>query len=178
MGRDKAALVVRGKALWEHQMETLRATGPTEIFVSGPDNGPFSGCAVVVDEFPGLGPLAGLSASLRKAKSEWLLVLAVDLPRMTAEFLIQLLWQAEESQCGVVPEDGGRLNALAAVYPRRCLGLIDDCLRTEDRAVRSFVRMALERGMLRARPVTADERPLFENINTPADFERLGRDAM
>jgi molybdenum cofactor guanylyltransferase len=175
MGRDKAALVIRGKALWVHQLETLRATGPAELFVSGPAGGPYTGCEVVVDEFPGLGPLAGLSATLRKAGTEWLLVLAVDLPRMTAEFLTQLLQEAEETRCGVVPEDGGRFHALAAVYPRSCLGLIEDRLHTEDRAVQSFVRIGLERGMLRARPLTVEEARLFENLNTPADLERLER---
>jgi molybdopterin-guanine dinucleotide biosynthesis protein A len=37
-----------------------------------------------------------------------------------------------------------------------------------------FVRIGLERGLLRERPLTAKEAALFENINTPEDLRRLG----
>jgi molybdopterin-guanine dinucleotide biosynthesis protein A len=174
MGRDKAAVDFGGKPLWQHQLETLQAAGPGEIFVSGPTDGPYAGCRVVSDEHPGLGPLAGLSVALKQAGHELVFVLAIDLPLMTSEFVLELLGEAAERHCGIVPAELGRFHPLAAVYPRDCLGLVNERLHSEDRAMQRFVRIGLERGLLRERPLTAKEAALFENINTPEDLRRLG----
>jgi molybdopterin-guanine dinucleotide biosynthesis protein A len=114
-----------------------------------------------------------LSASLKQAAHELVLVLAIDLPRMTAEFLVELLGEAEVQHCGIVPGEAGRFHPLAAVYSRACLGLVDERLHSEDRAMQRFVRSGLERGLVRERLLTAKEAALFENVNTPHDLKRL-----
>src|SRR5205807_2568449 len=102
MGRDKAALLVRGEPLWRHQLATLRATEPAEFFISGKCDGPFAGCEVEIlaDEFPDCGPLGGIATALRRCASERLLVLAVDMPAMTAAFLRMLLDESQRTGMG------------------------------------------------------------------------------
>ena len=113
MGRDKSALLVNGKPLWQHQLATLRATQPAEIFISGKSDGPYAGCGVEIlaDEFPDCGPLGGIATALRRCTSEFLLVLAVDMPAMTAEFLRALLEESQRTAKGIIPAvaaDGSR----------------------------------------------------------------------
>ena len=97
MGRDKSALLVDGEPLWQHQLATLRATQPAELFISGKRDGPYADCGVEIlaDEFPDCGPLGGIATALRRCQSERLLVLAVDMPAMTAEFLRILLDESD-----------------------------------------------------------------------------------
>src|SRR5438477_277515 len=113
MGRDKAALIVDGEPLWQRQLATLRATQPAELFISGKSDGPYANCGVEIlaDEFPDCGPLGGITTALRRCTSERLLVLAVDLPAMTAEFLRTLLDESQRTAAGVIPSvaaDGRR----------------------------------------------------------------------
>ena len=61
--------------------------GPTQPRITRIENG----FEIVADAVPDAGPLGGLVAVLRRCKSTRLLVLAVDLPNMTSEFLGQLL---------------------------------------------------------------------------------------
>ena len=166
MGRDKAALLIDGRPLWQRQLATLRATAPVELFISGKPDGPYAadGVPIIADAIPGLGPLAGLAAALRHARQARLLVLAIDLPAITAPFLGKLLAGAP-----AVPRRDGRFEPLAAVYPSACRPLVEECLRESDRSMQRFVRLALEHRLLRIHDLDADEAALFRNVNTPAD---------
>ena len=87
MGSDKALLTLDGRPMWERQLDLLRALQPQELFLSGPPFEAARGWPFVADVCPDAGPLAGLGASLRHSASPALVVLAVDMPGMTADFL-------------------------------------------------------------------------------------------
>lgn len=193
MGRDKAALPFGGEALWQHQLGTLRATEAAELFISGPADGPYAnaGIPVLPDESPGLGPLGGLATALRRCSSEWLLVLAVDMPGMTPEFLRTLVDESERTAAGIVPcvaklvglgagispssgaAEGRTLEPLAAVYPRAALALADECLRSGKRKLEVFVHALEAQGLVSIRPFEAAMSGLFTNWNMPGDFGSL-----
>ena len=69
MGRDKAFLSISGKTMLARQIETVRAAGAAEIFISGRAETNYSefGCRVLVDKFHNAGPLAGIEAALAAA---------------------------------------------------------------------------------------------------------------
>ena len=172
MGRDKAGVLVGGQPLWQRQLATLRAVQPQELFISGKADGPYAGAGVEIlaDNFPGLGPLAGLEAALRRARHPLVLVLAIDLPAMTADFLSGLVHAAAASATGCVPCADGWFEPLAAVYPRACQPLAAACLREPDRSMQRFVRLAAEQGFMRVRALADSERGLFQNLNEPGDL--------
>ena len=172
MGRDKAGVFLGGEALWQRQLATLRATAPRELFISGKPDGPYAGAGVEIlrDAFSESGPLAGLEAALRCASHPLVLVLAIDLPAMTADFLSALVRQAADSDMGCVPRDDRWFEPLAAVYPRACLPLAAECLRSEDRSMQCFVRRAAEQGHISIRELAENERALFHNVNRPAEL--------
>ncbi len=172
MGMDKAALDCAGRPLWQHQLATLRATKPDEVFIAGRADGPYVGgdCEVVVDAVPGGGPLAGLQSALRRARHDWLLVLAVDLPDVPAGFLRGLVAEAAAAGHGLVPAHGEWLQPIAAVYPRRALALVEHCLAGENHSLRRFFRRARKEGLVEVRLVSDDEHAFFRNLNTPADL--------
>ncbi len=174
MGRDKAALLIGGRPLWQRQIATLRALAPAQLLVSGPLDGPWavSGEEIVPDAIADAGPLAGLSAVLERMQSERVLTLAVDLPAMTTEFLISLL-EACAPGSGVVPVLDGRFEPLAAVYPHSMREIVDHAVDHRDLSLRSVVRVGLEAGHLEIFPVPESARPLFRNLNTPVDLEDL-----
>jgi molybdopterin-guanine dinucleotide biosynthesis protein A len=182
MGRDKSALPVDGVPLWQRQLATLRGTEPTEIFISGKCDGPYAGCGVQIlaDEFPGCGPLSGIATVLRRCTSDRLLVLAVDMPAMTAEFLRTLVELAQRTAKGIIPSvaavasavmkgSASHLEPLAAVYPRSALIIADEWLRTGERKLETFVHALESRGLASILPVAAAHAGLFANWNTPGD---------
>jgi len=158
MGRDKSALPVNGEPLWQRQLAVLRATEPAELFISGKCEGPYAGCGVEIlpDEFPDCGPLGGIATALRRCTGDFLLVLAVDMPAMTAAFLRTLLEESQRSATGIIPTaaaDGKRpatFDPLAAVYPRAALAIAEECLRKGEFKLEGFIRKLEASGFVSA----------------------------
>lgn len=167
MGRDKAGLLIGGVPLWQRQLATLQALAPDEILISGRLDGPCAdaGLPIIADDVPGLGPLGGLAALLRRMKGERLLLLAVDLPAMTPVFLESLL-----AFNGIVPFLDGHFEPLAAVYPRSVLPLAERCLAESDHSMQHFIRLSVAEGLLTSLPLSEADRVLFQNANTPSDL--------
>jgi molybdopterin-guanine dinucleotide biosynthesis protein A len=177
MGFPKALADVEGKPLWRTQIEKLAALLPAELFFSAPEGLelPAGTWTLIRDEKTGLGPLAGLAAAHRIMSAGWLIVLAIDLPRMTASYLETLRGRAFTSGLGQVPELDGRYLGLAAIYPRAFLDRhLDAHLRSDDRSVQRLVRAGIAEGSLASCPVAENERHLFQNVNTPEDLSASG----
>jgi molybdopterin-guanine dinucleotide biosynthesis protein A len=172
MGRDKAGLLLDGQPLWRRQLATLAETGPAEVFISGKLDGPYAdaGVEIVLDASPGLGPLGGIAAALHRAAHPLVLVLAIDLPDMRADFLRDLIESATASEKGLVTRDDRCFQPLAAVYSRPCLPLTRECLAGKDHSMQNFVRLAVERGLICPRHLMDHEIALFRNVNEPSDL--------
>ena len=129
---------------------------------------------VVEDVYLERGPLGGIHAALAATTTELNLIIAVDVPCITADFLRHLLERARGSAATVtVPRAGGRLHPLSAVYRR---------------GFRQRAEAALAAGRNKIDPLfTADETlileeaelerlsfpaTMFENVNTPEEYER------
>lgn len=173
MGRDKAGVEWAGEPLWQRQLATLAALHPRELFISGKSDGPYagSGTEVIPDLHPGCGPLSGLEAACWRLQTPLLGVLAIDLPRMNSAFLDRLVKIALQDGRGVVPLHGEYFEPLAAVYPRAMLKLIGEHLRQSDHSLQRLIQRAVELDLLVPYEMTAEDRLLFRNVNTPDDLQ-------
>lgn len=169
MGRDKAFLEIGGEPLWRRQLEKLRQLTPAQLMVSGPPRREWSDCEVVPDEVENAGPLAGLAAALGKCTTAHLVVLAIDLPMMTSNFLRLLVTLCDENG-GVVPRDANGFEPLAAVYPASCAIVANAALCAGEFSMQSFVRRGMDESWLMARDISTAEASLFTNLNTPNDL--------
>lgn len=175
MGRDKAGVQIDGQPLWQRQLSTLRSLGPAELLISGRPDGPYAaaGIEIVSDLTPAHGPLSGLEASLHRASHPLVLLLAIDLPSMTAVFLMRLIRSISSSgeiAQGRVPCLDGWFEPLAAIYPRRSLPLVRECLRGDDLSMQSFVRRAVASNLVQTLDLPSQDACLFQNVNTPEDL--------
>lgn len=175
MGLDKAWIKLDGEPLWQHQLATLRALEPAEIFLCGAGRGDLVAADMrgLLDAEPDRGPLGGLAAALASSSEPFVLALAVDLPAMTSEFLAELADESATDGVGIVPELDGFYQALAAVYPRALAECASRLAADEDHSLQHFIREGIAAGLLRARPVRESERGLFANWNEPRDIPRL-----
>lgn len=185
MGRDKALLELGGHPLIEHALGKLRALGFSPRIV-GVRSDLAAFAIVVPDNFPHTGPLGGIEAALAASNTEQNLFLPVDLPWLPVEFLRWLIERAENTNAlATVPRLQGRPQPLCAVYSKALLPYAQSALAADDAKVMRAVEHAAKLTGLRidtfdVEPIAAAqawEQPLplhrwFENINTPADFEK------
>jgi molybdenum cofactor guanylyltransferase len=178
MGQDKAWIEAAGQPLIARALATLCELSFEEVFVSGRAGTDYSSlrCPVLLDREPGCGPIAGIERALEATSAPLLLVLAVDLPSMTASFLRKLAERCD-SLTGAVPKLKGGLEPLAAIYPQRCHLIARDCLIKGRRATRDFADACLRERAVQSFPVPKADAGCFENWNSPADVAaRAGKD--
>jgi molybdopterin-guanine dinucleotide biosynthesis protein A len=171
MGRDKAWLEICGQTLLARQIKLARESGAGEVLISGRPEINYSefGCRVLLDRFVGAGPLAGIERALEAATSPLLLVLAVDLPAMGTVFLRRLA-AASTEHFGAIPRLAGRLEPLAAFYPKTSWLLAETQLWAEHNAAETFARHCVQSGLAQWIELSAAESRFFANWNSPADF--------
>jgi len=172
MGRDKATLEFGGRPLWERQLETLRALGPEKIFVSARTAPAWlpNDARLILDDPPSRGPLSGLAKALDEIETTHLVVLAVDMPLMTAGELRELLELATPN-CGVVPVVAERAEPLAAVYPANAAPVFKAALAGRDFSLQGVVRRLGEAGKAKLWSVPEPKVGLYRSLNTPSDFK-------
>jgi molybdopterin-guanine dinucleotide biosynthesis protein A len=175
MGRDKAFLTVDGQSLIRRQAGLLQTVGCTDLIISGRPDVDYGVPATrtVFDHPSGAGPLAGLIAALEAAQHDWLLVLAVDLPRITADFLRTLLAHRAAGR-GVVPFGMHGYEPLIACYPRAFLSLAMAAAERGDYSLQTLAAQAENRGLVARLRLSAENETLLTNWNTPGDFEPPG----
>jgi len=171
MRRDKAVLQFRGRPLWQLQLELLRKIEPQEIFVSARTDPPWRPVDVefVRDAPPSRGPLSGITAALTQTKSDHLLVLAIDTPFMTLEYLRQLLDNLKVGY-GIVPMIDNCAEPLAAVYPRNAAVDFGQALSGKNFSLQPLVASLIAANKVWPVPVSNEEKPLFRNLNEPDDL--------
>jgi molybdopterin-guanine dinucleotide biosynthesis protein A len=170
-GSDKALVKIGGVELWQRQVSLLQALGPQKILVAAAEPPVWIDDQLhfVHDAMPNAGPLSGVAAALRECMTSYLLVLAVDLPQMTADFLQSLVDLSGES-CGAVPRRNGFFEPLVAIYPQSCRELADRQLRAGKFMMQDFVSAAIEENQIIVRDVRPYEEPLLTNMNRPDDL--------
>ncbi len=123
------------------------------------------------------GPLAGIASALTATRTDWNLILACDLPYLTAEWVDWLLARATVStQQIIMPHTAGGLEPLAAVYRRECAAPIIAALyrgvrKVTDATEQFGVEFVAERDW---RHIDPDGRVL-RNMNAPEDYEEARR---
>ena len=190
MGRDKAWLQVGGGPLLLRQIGLLTGLGIGHVAIAaGPeDRDPLPATPAPIpllrDLRPGLGPLAGVERGLRWARGlradpddGWTLVLAVDLPEMSADWLRRLITGIRPGS-GCVPRNGGRLEPLAAIYPNRSWTMarahLDRPPENPKASAQEFCRRGLEDGWMTPWDTPPEDHRAMVNWNTPADWTPPG----
>ena len=168
MGCDKAGVEVGGVPLWRRQVDILRQTGADEILISGRDDACYAGdgFSIIGDEIKGCGPLSGVHAVLGVAAYSMVLVLAVDMPVMTGDYLRGLVARAFEEGYGTVPVRDGFYEGLAAVYPRASRGIAAGLLGGDDYSMQRYVGRCVDEKMVVPVEIGGGEMRLFQNMNT------------
>jgi molybdopterin-guanine dinucleotide biosynthesis protein A len=172
MGRDKAFLEIGGETLLAGQIKIVRAAGAAEIFISGRAEIDYCrfGQKVLLDKFSAAGPLAGVERALAAANWPRVLVLAVDLPAMDADFLSALAGNGADN-LGAIPRVAGNLEPLAAFYPKAALPLVESLLEAGENSVANFARHCVQSGLARFVDLADDQAFRFANWNAPTFSE-------
>lgn len=170
MGRNKALLPYHGIPLAEFVARTVAQAAGSAVLIGDPAQYKQFPYPVVADRYPGAGPLGGIVTALRHTSAEWNLVVACDMPGVSAEILTAILAAAEQSGAiALIPKGpSGQPEPLCAVYHQRALGGLEAAFEAGHRKV------MVAAAQIEARLFPMGEIAVFQNVNTPEDWAAYG----
>jgi molybdopterin-guanine dinucleotide biosynthesis protein A len=179
MGSDKSKLVLGHQTAVEHIRAALCTITPRIKVVGATDQEAFGDLQNVPDTHERWGALGGIHAALSAGQSEWALIVACDLPLVSADLFARLgqiaSSPASESCDAVVPiQPDGRPQPLCGLYRREsCWATAGQVIMEGEHKPRTLL------ARVRMRWAAFDElsdlpgaRDFFLNMNTPDDFQR------
>jgi len=188
-GLDKGAVIVQGRSILDRQLTALTQVTDDILYVGAKPPAEYRRLLrEVPDPLPGLGPLGGLDAALAAARDDTVLIVAGDMPFLTAAFLEYLARMAGDAGSignpgspgnpgnidAAVPRTARGTHPLAAAYRRACQPRVRARLAAGELAMRGLLEalQVLEIGH-HAIAQFGDPRRLLANVNTPADLDQV-----
>ena len=166
MGTNKALLSLQGNTLLTRTEALLQRLDLDKVCISGE----YADFHCIADEFPQLGPIGGIYSCAKALIDDfdYMLVLPVDMPFITAAELSPLLQLTENNVSGAFHENATfpmliQLNQKLINYLYHCL------VETTEKKGRSLYRMVRT---LDFTTLVESEITSFDNTNTPDEWRQ------
>lgn len=174
MGVDKAFLTIEGETFLDRSVKLLSEFGNTKIVLNRLQTTFTVENAFIFDKVIGRGTLGGIHAALKDCKSEFALILAIDLPFVTPEAIKKITSIALQTDdlIAVIPvQKNGKSQPLCAVYRAKiCLPILERLLAENSRAsVMDFLAI-ISPTYIQSKILSDNDNLLF-NVNLPTDFQ-------
>jgi len=173
MGSDKSQLLVQDQTFTHKIAESLLGFAESVTLVAPRHNDPKY--PSVPDIYPGWGALGGLHAAVAACRTDWTIVVACDLPFVTAE-LFKYLASLREGHDAVVPvQPDGRPQPLSALYRTEpCLKRATELIEAGRRRPLDLLELVNTRWVPFSELTNLDQaEKFFVNINTPDDYDAV-----
>jgi len=174
MGEDKRFLLIGEQTLFERTLAVLQSIFQTVCVVIAQDSPSLEAeVPVVRDLVAGCGSLGGLYTGLKQAHTEYVFVVACDMPFLNPTLVRYMVSLKDKADIVMVRLEQG-LQPTHALYSRRCLPVIEGMLHARQLKIQylathpSLHTRLVAEGELRK----IDHEGLsFINVNTPADLD-------
>lgn len=175
MGTDKSQLLLEGQTFTERVADTLLQVSSIVTIVGREIDHPRLNSTL--DIYPQWGALGGVHAALAAARTEWCLVVACDLPFVTADLFTRMATLRENHEAVVPIQQDGRPQPLCSLYRiDPCLRRATELIKTGQRRPVDLLRSVKSRWLAFAELEDLDHaEQFFVNINTPEDYYEATR---
>ncbi len=178
-GIDKAALSVpspsKPQTFLEHILAELKSAD-LPILLAGRANqtNPAPPHPFIQDNYPNTGPLGALTTAMENASTEWVFIVACDLPAFSATVVQRLLAlrQNHPSATSLIPKTNEHLEVTAALYHRSHLSALQGELAKGNYSLKRWIH-SLDSSNVAIWDTSDDEAQWFRNVNSPEDLRQL-----
>ena len=173
-GSDKSEAILQGKTLIDYLISSIPAGVP--VVIVGPARDEFATTIRVVQEdSPGGGPVAGIAAGLPLIETEYVSVLATDMPYSAA--LVPLLMKdlSDEVDGAIVVDEEGFQQPFSGIYRTLVLKrALEEIAPVSGQSMRKLLNQLHVTHV----KLSADETHLLVDIDTPEDLIKASVDSL
>lgn len=179
MGRDKALIPLEGVPLLQHICEVaLDCASPVYVVTPWPEKYKhiLPETCLIIQEFPlsgeteSHGPLVGFAQGLTQVETDWVLLLACDLPQLQRHILQDWATELENvppEAIALLSHQSQGWEPLCGFWRRQSLPLLTNFINQGGRSFQHFLAQHP------VQELSVSDTQVFFNCNTPADLELL-----
>jgi len=175
MGFDKQLLMEDDRRILETVIETLKQEFTDILIVTAkPQLYEGMGVRLCSDLYPGKGPLAGVHAALSYARSQYVYLLACDMPVVNLPFIRHMKQKLQETGMDICASRyNDRMEPFNTFYSRSLLGDVIHRLETGNSSLFRFINASRACILDQEDAACFDkELRMFTNINTRTEYEK------
>lgn len=168
MGQDKALIEVDGVPLLKRTYDAAKhCTDSIYVVTSWRDRyESILPDANWIDESAPRSPIIAFAEAFQQIPTDWVLLLACDLPRLNGETLKELMAQLGETSIVVARSEEG-WEPLCGFYRRDCLASLQSYLESGKRSFQDWLDSET------VQELEIRDRQILFNCNTPTDLEQV-----
>ncbi|CAH0242820.1 putative molybdenum cofactor guanylyltransferase [Peribacillus sp. Bi96] len=180
MGVNKALLTIGGVVNISRVASELKKVSEKILVITNTfEDYRFLQLPLISDLHKDQGPLGGLHAGMSSSKTDLQFLTACDMPFVSAEAIKEIISFYETDFDAVIPEINGRIQPLFAVYHKRCLPVLTECLVKHELKMGRFLEKISVKIVKETDFMLYHENPehfqhLFFNMNTREDYQEAG----
>jgi len=175
MGFDKQLLMEDDRRILETVIEILKQEFSDILIVTAkPQLYDGMGVRLCSDAYPGRGPLAGVHAALRNTRSQYVYLLACDMPVVNLPFIRHMKEKLLETRMDICASRyNDRMEPFNTFYSRALLGEVVHRLETGNSSLFRFIHASRTCVLSQEDAACFDkELRMFTNINTRSEYEK------
>ncbi|MGI0483422.1 molybdenum cofactor guanylyltransferase [Geminocystis sp. CENA526] len=173
MGKDKALLDINGIPLLRKTFDIAQQC-TDRVYIVTPWGEKYRSilpqeCNFIQELSSFQGGLIAFSHALNEVKSDWILLLACDLPFLTVNEIqtwIKYLPSIKESSMAFLPKDEKGWQCLCGFYRSNCRQSLEDYLNTGNRSFQKWLNTE------KVEELKVKNKQIFFNCNTPQDYKK------
>jgi len=173
-GEPKALQLWKGKSFLSYSIDALQPTVDEIVVISHLKE--FSHLPGIIvredlEEYCGMGPLAGILTGMEAAAGDWYIVLPCDAPLVTDEIIMRIMGEVEENVDAVVPIVAGRTQPLFACYHKSVKEKLGLLLREGKRSMKELLSLCTVAYVVEEKLGLNTQ--AFVNVNTKEEYMNL-----
>ena len=174
MGEDKALLTVKGKAFLTHIYEQVIQFSE-QVYIVTPWKKKYlnlvpNHCQFINESTPFQGPLFAFAEALPYIKTEWVLLLACDLPYLNVAMMktwLEQLTQIPPDAIAFLAANNKGWECLCGFYRTTCLQSLQQYLKSGKQSFQGWLKQE------KVVSIVVENQNIFFNCNTPTDYLKI-----
>ena len=168
MGADKGLLLLNGKPMVAHVMDTIKQITDDIIIISNNAAYEVFGVPVYEDLIKDAGPLAGIYTGLMNSKHDKNIVVSCDVPFVSEKLLHYLIHSCKNYDV-TIPVKNNKTHQVIGIYDKKCMPIFKNELDNNQRKM----KVALEKINLNIVDANQFDEKEFTNINTSTELKNI-----
>jgi molybdopterin-guanine dinucleotide biosynthesis protein A len=168
MGSDKGLIRYNGQLLIELSLQRIKSYCNEVLISANNDEYKILGYPVIHDKIKNIGPIGGISSSIRKAKNEKVIITACDIPEMDSEIIHSLVNLGSQADIVFLALPSGKIQSLPLVLSKKSFGIIESQIQRKQYALHELIAECVNFEDIKSQKITIQKEP--KNVNSLMDL--------